>query len=338
MRCLNCDVENKADASYCRICGSRINKCSSCDAPIEDDARFCRRCGEHLNTNVSARPSAEGAGYAAPNSPPPPPASKCDSDVDFTTKVTPKKVVPIREARRARRLSRLALYTAAALALAVVVAAVIVMGAGVLGLWPQGESLALPTNADAIEAGEQMIADNKRKAEEEKRNAAAQSLIAADLRRKNEEVSRKVSKEESRLAGIKEEIARLEPRHTELVAKVGLLEARVGRLTVEAARVRRGRDVARSQLEKARGDLKRVKAEETAVNGRLRQKRAELARVNGKANGFRRGATAQRMGGERARPTPKANIQSRSRREERAFVRRPRARLFGSYNGNETGQ
>ncbi len=46
MRCLSCNYDNPADASFCMKCGTKVeNRCPSCNTVNPADANFCRKCG-----------------------------------------------------------------------------------------------------------------------------------------------------------------------------------------------------------------------------------------------------------------------------------------------------
>lgn len=123
MRCLTCDTENKADASYCRNCGSNFNRCVSCDALTESDARYCNKCGKPTGALPEIH-AGEATGSGEPN--------RAESsnikdvkEVDFTTRVSPRRVEPL--SHSTGRGTRAALYVAVVLVVAAVLAAVVMM-------------------------------------------------------------------------------------------------------------------------------------------------------------------------------------------------------------------
>lgn len=123
MECLNCETRNEPDSRFCRRCGVSVGRCAACAVLLEADALYCRRCGKstkQLQEDRAAAPEAQGPGAAN--------APDFDSDVDFTTKITPRRVEPLGRAGGLRRLMRAASYAAAVLltaaALTVAVAAV----------------------------------------------------------------------------------------------------------------------------------------------------------------------------------------------------------------------
>ena len=68
MNCIDCGVENRADAKFCHACGNRFPaSCASCGAELRPDARFCESCGHRVGEPVASNPVAStGAGPSAP--------------------------------------------------------------------------------------------------------------------------------------------------------------------------------------------------------------------------------------------------------------------------------
>src|SRR5262249_798914 len=64
MRCLRCQHENSADATFCDECGARLDApCPCCGEPNRAGAKFCRKCGHGL-----AIPAAPAPKFGAPES------------------------------------------------------------------------------------------------------------------------------------------------------------------------------------------------------------------------------------------------------------------------------
>jgi uncharacterized membrane protein len=51
VHCPECDVDNDADAKFCKACGAKINAaitCPACSEANDPDAKFCDNCGQSL--------------------------------------------------------------------------------------------------------------------------------------------------------------------------------------------------------------------------------------------------------------------------------------------------
>jgi ferredoxin len=108
MECFNCKITNEPDSRYCRKCGVSIRRCGTCAVALEADALYCRRCGRPAKQSQEDRAAAaqETPERGSVNTP------DFDGDVDFTTKITPRRVEPIPGAANPRRLTRAAVYIA----------------------------------------------------------------------------------------------------------------------------------------------------------------------------------------------------------------------------------
>jgi ribosomal protein L40E len=193
MRCITCDTENKSDALYCRICGSGINRCVSCDALTENDARYCRRCGKPTGAlhegHGAERVEAGGANDSK---------ATAEDEVDFTTKVAPRRVEPIPQGLR--RGTRAALYASVVLVLAGVLAAVFMLLVKTQAMQQQiaeqrGETRKLFTEdretqqAAIFQEMERRDARNQeeiRKNQEEIRKATIQDIARANAKTKDD--------------------------------------------------------------------------------------------------------------------------------------------------------
>ncbi|MFP4344550.1 MAG: zinc ribbon domain-containing protein [Anaerolineales bacterium] len=67
MQCPSCGFENRADARFCKRCGTHLPQeapavheqerertCPNCDAPLRSGARFCKRCGTQIEEEEPA--------------------------------------------------------------------------------------------------------------------------------------------------------------------------------------------------------------------------------------------------------------------------------------------
>ena len=48
MKCLSCGAEIPDSASFCGVCGAKVNRgkcCAKCGAPLAENATFCDQCG-----------------------------------------------------------------------------------------------------------------------------------------------------------------------------------------------------------------------------------------------------------------------------------------------------
>lgn len=156
MECLNCKTTNEPDSRYCRRCGISIKKCPACALALEPDALYCRRCGKLFHHPPESRAAAvpERPEHGAANAP------DFDDEVDFTTKITPKRVQPSPGTAAPRRLMRVALY-------AVVVLLPVVAAAAVVAMWlsPGGPSAISAHQVEELRADleeyKRMVAETK---------------------------------------------------------------------------------------------------------------------------------------------------------------------------------
>lgn len=151
MRCINCDTENKSDAVYCRNCGKHIRKCANCDAVTESDARYCRKCGnptgalpEDQNWKTAGQGEPAGAAHAEA-------AAEDEPEVDFTTRVSARRVEPLHAGGGHGRGARVALYVALAVVVGCVLAAVVMMWLSTRAMQRQTAAQAAERRADLTE-------------------------------------------------------------------------------------------------------------------------------------------------------------------------------------------
>lgn len=192
MKCLNCDVENKPDALYCRRCGNCIKKCITCGSAHEDDAVYCRRCGnptDSLQANYAEPTDHKVTGGRAVHS------ADFDSDLDFTTKVSPKRVERIPNKSGLRRVARAAAHIVIVLILAASVTAVIVMWRSTQALRPelakQGEEL--KANLEEFKEINAETKDAERRAILEEIRLVLAEMREEERKATNEEIKRAVS-------------------------------------------------------------------------------------------------------------------------------------------------
>lgn len=230
MECLNCKIINKPDSLYCRKCGASIRRCPACAIALEMDALYCRKCGKPIqqlpeNHAAAVQEGAERGGVNTPD---------FDSDVDFTTKITPRRVEPISGAGGWCRLRRAALYVAATL-LAVVASAVVLTtwrSAGVQLTEATEQTEAL--RAD-LEEFKRMVADDKdadRRAILQEIGLVLAKMKADERKATKEEIKKEIAtaKEEERKA-IRDEISKAvakarEQDHSFIIAELTKLKAK----------------------------------------------------------------------------------------------------------------
>ena len=66
MKCGACGVELRANARFCDMCGTKVDRrCPSCGGVIRDVARFCDLCGKALTDAPAPAMPTRQAGIAA---------------------------------------------------------------------------------------------------------------------------------------------------------------------------------------------------------------------------------------------------------------------------------
>ncbi len=88
--CVKCGAENSADARFCQLCGSALEKvtgkkfCTQCGTENDREARFCLKCGHTLAPNEQHRRKAgskKRSHQAKKKEAPPPPGSTTEMKV-----------------------------------------------------------------------------------------------------------------------------------------------------------------------------------------------------------------------------------------------------------------
>lgn len=231
MKCQHCDVENKPDALYCRRCGRRIRRCLNCATTHEADALYCRRCGKQLNArpeDFAEATTREVSGLAAA------PVPEFEDHVDFTTKVSPKKVERIPAGHGPGRGSHAPVYVAATLLLATVLLAAAALWQSARMLRPELARQSEELKAD-FEEFKKMVGETKeaeRRAILEDVGVVLAKARAEERKATNEEIRKVVARaREADRKSIDAEIAKAVARAREedrgiIVAELTRLKAR----------------------------------------------------------------------------------------------------------------
>jgi hypothetical protein len=229
MECLNCKIINMPDARFCRKCGEPLRRCVTCAVAHEEDALYCRKCGkpiDHPHENHAGAPAQAGSDRAADG-------PDFDADVDFTTKVSPKRVEPIPRARGSRRIARSALYVAV-LVLAVALTVVATSWGGAPASSPEVNEQVEGLRAE-LEEYRKMVAETK---DAERRSilqdigSALARMRAEERKATNEEIKKAIARtreEERKTIGeeIAKAVARVRARdHDFIIAQLTKLKAK----------------------------------------------------------------------------------------------------------------
>lgn len=230
MECLNCEIINMPDARFCRRCGEPLRRCVTCAIAHEEDALYCRKCGKpinHLPENHAGAPAHADSDGAAARGP------DFDADLDFTTKISPKRVEPIPGARGSRRIARSALYVAV-LVLAVALTAIATSWGGAPASTPEVNEQVEGLRAD-LEEYRKMVAETKdadRRSILQDIGSALARMRAEERKATNEEIRKAIARtreEERRTVGeeIAKAVARVRARdHDFIVAELTKLKAK----------------------------------------------------------------------------------------------------------------